>query len=189
MPEMHEEDLAYFHYAGFANQSPPTAVLGLLNEAGICTGTVVDLGCTGGYLLAALTAEGFRVVGGDGSNAALSFAITVAPGAELHCSYAEAFDLLVCRAVTALGEVLCYLSIDDLHALLEIAILPRVFDARAPGGLLIFDVVVREDANPFHYRQLRDVDDWFIDHGLLEDTRRHILCRNIILNQRVDGVW
>ena len=189
MPEMHEEDLAYCHYVSFANQSLSTAVLGLLNEAGICTGTVVDLGCAGGYLLAALTAEGFRVVRGDGSYAALSFAITVAPGAELHCSHAEAFDLLVCRAVTALGEILFYLSIDDLHALLEIAILPRVFDALAPGGSLIFEVVVRDDANPFHHRHLRDVDDWFIDHGLMEDTRRHILCRNIILNQRVDGVW
>ena len=72
----------------------------------------------------------------------------MAPGAELHCSYAEAFGPPVCRSVTALGEVLCYLSHDDQDALLEIAFLPRVFDALALGGLLIFDV----DANPFRYR-------------------------------------
>ena len=41
---MYEEDLAYCHHVGFANQSLPTAVLGLLNEAGICTGTKLDLG-------------------------------------------------------------------------------------------------------------------------------------------------
>ena len=102
----------------------------------------------GGYLLAALTAEGFRAVGVDGLSAAFSFAATVAPGAGLLCSYAEAFDPLVCRAVTALGEVLRYLSNDDRDALLEIAFLPRVFDALSLGGLLIFEV----DANPFRYR-------------------------------------
>ena len=43
MPEMHEEDLAYCHHVGFANQSLPTAVVGLLNEAGICAGIEIDL--------------------------------------------------------------------------------------------------------------------------------------------------
>ena len=63
---MYEEDLAYCHHVGFANQLLPTAVLGLLNEAGICAGIEIDLSRTGGYLLAALTAEGFRPVGVDG---------------------------------------------------------------------------------------------------------------------------
>ena len=92
--------------------------------------------------------EGFRAVGVDGSSAALSFAVTVAHGAGLLYSYAEAFDPPFCRAVTAIGEVLCYLSKDDRDALLEIAFLPRVFDALSLGGLLIFDV----DANPSRYR-------------------------------------
>ena len=41
---MCEEDLAYCHDVGFADQSLPTTVLSLLNEAGICTGTKLDLG-------------------------------------------------------------------------------------------------------------------------------------------------
>ena len=41
---MCEEDLAYCHHVGFADQSLPTAVLSLLNEVGICTGTKLDLG-------------------------------------------------------------------------------------------------------------------------------------------------
>ena len=40
---MYEEDLAYCHHVGFANQSLPTAVLGLLNEVGICAGIEIDL--------------------------------------------------------------------------------------------------------------------------------------------------
>ena len=43
MPEMHEEDLAYCHQVGFVNQPLPTAVVGLLNEAGICAGIEIDL--------------------------------------------------------------------------------------------------------------------------------------------------
>ena len=41
---MCEEDLAYYHHVGFADQSLPTAGLSLLNEAGMCTGTKLNLG-------------------------------------------------------------------------------------------------------------------------------------------------
>jgi len=66
--------LAYCHHVGFSNPRLPGAVIGALRENGIADGLIVDLGCNGGHLLAALTQSGYGTIGIDLSAAALALA-------------------------------------------------------------------------------------------------------------------
>jgi len=138
----HEDDLAYVHdagFSGFAEGSAP-GLLDILRRAGIADGLVVDLGCGSGIWARHLTDAGYRVVGVDLSPAMLRLARRRAPRARFHAASWRTFPLPACRAITALGEVLCYqfdaaADGDALPGLLR-----RAFAALEPGGLLVFDV-------------------------------------------------
>ncbi|MBG03066.1 MAG: hypothetical protein CMM59_03200 [Rhodospirillaceae bacterium] len=183
------EDLAYCHHVGFADSRLPPAVLALLREFGIGGGTVLDLGCNGGHLLAALTTAGFKAIGVDVSAPALALAAETAPQAELHCADIGDFTFPSAHAVTALGEVMFYLTKDGRHALKNNIVLERIYRALAPGGMFLFDIVARDPANRFQYRNRRAEHDWRIDHGVHENRDGTRLHRDIAIDRQVSGRW
>lgn len=105
-------DLAQIHVDGYGfhwEGASPT-VLKWLADAGIRTGTVVDLGCGGGQWLARLAEKGYTPVGVDVSPAMFRSARKLVPSAKLICGSFAEVDLPSCDAVTSLGEPLNYLQ-------------------------------------------------------------------------------
>jgi len=183
------EDLAYCHHVGFSDPRLPRAIIALLRDRGVLGGTVVDLGCNGGHLLAALAAADFTAIGVDLSAPALAIAKATAPAASLHQGDIGVFDIPTANAVTAIGEVMCYLNDAGKHALQDDRILARIHGSLAPGGMLLFDIVVRDPSRRFQYRNRRDGRDWRIDHGVRENRDGTRLYRDIVIDRRVDGAW
>ena len=69
----YRDDLSYIHHVGFGGLAGGAApgLLGLLREAGIREGLVVDLGCGSGLWARELTEAGYEALGID-SSAAMS---------------------------------------------------------------------------------------------------------------------
>ena len=189
MTHFYAEDLAYCHHVGFADPLLPSAIIDVLRAHGVMDGTVVDLGCNGGHLLAALLERGYAAVGIDVSDAALEIAAREAPGAAIHHCDAQSFEWPECAAVTALGEVLCYAPDGGPDTLADDTTLARIHQALAPGGLLLFDIIVQDDTQIFRYRNRRDGGDWVLEHAVSEDIIRRRLRRDIVLDRRVKGTW
>src|SRR5437016_5137689 len=105
-----DEDLAYIHDVGydFHAKGLAPALLRLFETTGLAGSTVVDLGCGSGIWAAYLEAAGFHAVGVDLSPAMIALARRRAPAAEFHVASLVDFSIPSCRAITALGEVVCY---------------------------------------------------------------------------------
>jgi SAM-dependent methyltransferase len=179
---LYQPDLAHVHIDGYSfhwkGASP--VVLKWLVDAGICGGTVVDLGCGGGQWLARLAEMGYTPVGVDVSPAMFRSARRLVPSARLITGSFADVDLPTCDAATSLGEPLNYL--DDARSVRRM--LQRVYRALRPGGLFIFDVRVPA-TRPIGTRVTTRVgDDWaciaFIDEYLA--TQR--LVRRIVTFRR-----
>jgi SAM-dependent methyltransferase len=174
------EDLAYIHHLGFgdfARQAAP-GLLAALRGAGIEDGLVVDLGCGGGHWLRELMGAGYAGCGIDISAAAIELARASAPGAELRVGSAHTCELPACAAVTALGEVLGYATEEDETADVG-RTFGRVYRALRPGGLFVFDLLVREAGSGMAYRDWRAGEDWAVLSEVREDHDRHIVTRDI----------
>jgi SAM-dependent methyltransferase len=135
------DDLAYVHHVGFgefARGVAPGVVQGL-RRAGIENGLVVDVGCGSGILAGRLIDAGYRVLGVDVSPAMIELSRHTAPRAEFRVESWTTFDPPRCRAITALGEILCYrfpgVSGRDLPKFFQ-----RAYRALESGGLLICDI-------------------------------------------------
>ncbi len=189
MPAFYAEDLAYCPHVGVTDPNLPPAVIRVLRENGITRGRVIDLGCNGGTLLAALLAAGYAPVGVEISAASLAIAAETAPGVRLHREAVVDFVFPPCAAVTALGEVLCYAPHGGADTLADDSVLQRIFAALRPGGVLLFDIVICDDANAFRYRRRHTGTDWTLDHAVSEDIRRHRLRRDIVLDRRLGDTW
>jgi SAM-dependent methyltransferase len=136
------DDLAYIHdagHAGFAEGSAP-GLLAMLRAGGIRDGLVVDLGCGSGIWARHLTDAGYRVVGVDISPAMIALARRRAPAARFYNESFLAFELPRCRAITALGEVLCYQFDGANNPQALASFFRRAAHALEAGGPLIFDV-------------------------------------------------
>src|SRR5690242_7955471 len=110
--QRYKEDLAYIHHVGFSGLSRGATpwVLETLRKAGIQNGTVVELGCGSGLLLAALAEAGYHAIGVDASAPILEIARSIAPAATLiHASLYE-MEMPRCSAVVAVGEGLNYVA-------------------------------------------------------------------------------
>jgi SAM-dependent methyltransferase len=180
-PPAYETDLAYVHdtgFGGFANDSAP-GLLALLRKAGIDDGPVVDLGCGSGIWARHLTDAGYDATGIDISPAMLKLARNRAPAAHFQMESFRTAAIPPCRAVTALGEVLCYLLDPRNNAKVLSKVCRRIFDALEPGGLLIFDVAevgLGLNRPPSSWEQ----HDWACLTRYESDPRKQQFCRHIV---------
>jgi SAM-dependent methyltransferase len=141
MTEWYGEDLAYIHdvgHAEFALRSAP-GILEILARNGIGDGLVVDLGCGSGLWARELVDAGYRVLGIDISEAMIELSRERVPEAEFRVGSLYDADLPPCASVTAVSEVLNYLFDEEAGGLRPL--FRRVFEALAPGGVFVFDVL------------------------------------------------
>ena len=185
MPADYLEDLAYVHHTGFGGLASGAApgLLGLLREAGIQDRLVVDLGCGSGLWVWEARRAGYEALGVDNSAAMIELARTVAPDARFVCAPVHGFSIPPCDAVTALGEVFNYIppGEEDLPPLGTL--FREVARALRPGGLLLFDVIVR--GRPMAYRSWQAGEDWAALVDVIEDSERNLITRGITTFRRI----
>lgn len=184
----YEEDLAYIHHVGFSGLARGATpwVMETLRKAGIRDGTIVELGCGSGLLLAALTEAGYNAVGVDASAPILDIARSTAPAATL--LHASLYEVAIprCAAVIAMGEGLNYVS--DFEAPPPTAgLFARIASALEPDGLLIFDVMVRGRDTAGPYRTWAAGDDWACLVEVFPEPAQHRLRREILTFRLVEG--
>jgi len=184
----YEEDLAYIHHVGFsalAHEASPW-IVSKLRRAGIKKGTIVELGCGGGVLLAALTAAGYETLGIDASAPILDIASKTAPAATLvHASLYEV-PLPRCAAVIAMGEGLNYVTETDAPPNTP-ELFARIAAALDSNGLFLFDVITRgRDANR-SYRSWAAGPDWACLVETIPEPDGCHLRRAITTFRSVDG--
>jgi SAM-dependent methyltransferase len=138
----YDDDLAYIHDVGFGGYASGAApgLLDILRNAGIDDGLVVDLGCGSGIWALYLTDAGYDVHGFDIAPAMIALARQRAPAAQFEVGSLFATRLPICRAITSLGEVLCYRSQEGYARDPLPAFFDRAADALMPGGVLVFDI-------------------------------------------------
>jgi SAM-dependent methyltransferase len=188
MSPFYAEDLAFIHHTGFAGfaQEAAPGVLALLQGADIRRGLVVDLGCGSGLWARALLEAGFEVLGVDIAPAMIELARGVAPAARYLVSSFYEVDLPSCVAVTVLGEGFTYMAAQDPREALPV-FLPRVYAALAPGGVLLFDMILRSEREPMRYRTMREGVDWRVDAEVIEEPELSLLTRHITARRQVEG--
>jgi SAM-dependent methyltransferase len=180
-PPAYEADLAYVHGSGFgdfANESAP-GLLSAFKQAGIDDGPVVDLGCGSGIWARHLVDAGYDVTGIDLSPAMIALARKRTPEARFQVESFRTTVIPPCRAVAALGEVLCYLLDPRNNAKVLAKVCRRIFKALEPGGLLIFDVA---EVGLGIHRLLGswEQDDWACLVRYESDLRKRHLLRHIV---------
>jgi SAM-dependent methyltransferase len=175
----YREDLARVHHSGFAELAERAARhLGrALARRGIRRGTVVDLGCGSGELARSIGDRGLDVIGVDVSAAMIRRARRTAPHARFRVASLADFELPRCDAVTALGEVISYLPPSTQRASTA-RLFRRVARALRPGGLFLFDVLVR-GRPPMRHRTWKSGGDWAVLVDVSEDVRRGRVRREI----------
>ena len=171
------------------SQTASKGLLELLRGADIDRGRVVDLGCGSGIWLRALLDAGYEAVGVDSSPAILALAQKTAPEAKLYARSAYDFDLPDCDAVTSLGEVLSYLPPGGARGHSLGRLFGRVAGALRPGGLFVFDLILRTGRGPMRYRTWECGADWAVLAEVSEDRERDRLERRIVTFRRVDETY
>jgi len=185
--EAYGDDLAYIHNVGydFHARGLAPALLSLLQKAGLSGSVVVDVGCGGGIWAEQLARAGYRPVGIDISPAMIALARQRMPSGEFHVASFVDYRLPQCGAITALGEVVCFLF-DPRNQRRAIARwLKRAYEALLPNGLLVFDIAevgLNRDTPP----GWRSGDDWACGVWHEYDERRSRLVRHITTFRR-DG--
>jgi SAM-dependent methyltransferase len=185
----YDTDLAYIHDVGFGSYAEGCSLglLKALREAGVDDGLVVDLGCGGGIWAKRLAGAGYEVVGIDLSPAMVAVAEQRVPAATFRVGSVWKHSIPDCRAVTALGEVLCYRSADhETHDLRKL--FRRVYKALAPGGLLIFDVAevgLERGRKP----TFAEGEDWACLVRLEYDEKREQLHRHITAFRQIGDLF
>jgi SAM-dependent methyltransferase len=176
---LYASDLAAIHDTGYGDFSrrAATAVRAAIAGTGL-QGRVVDLGCGSGVLLRALCDRGYEAVGVDPSPAMLDLSRKNAPAARLILGSAHTCQLPAAVAVTALGEALQYLPPGGRRVPALPALFRRIARALAPGGLLIFDVIVA-GRQLMSYRSWRAEGRWAVLVKVSEDPLRGLLDREI----------
>ena len=185
------DDLAYVHHAGFTEyvRCAAPGVLQLLRGSGIREGTVVDLGCGSGVLLARLGQAGYRTMGVDVSPAFLRLARIHAPHARLLHGSAHTVPLPPCRAVTAIGEVLAYQSPGSGAEKGLQGVFERVHASLDTGGLFAFDLFVASAGAPYALRSWRAGEDWAVHSESHEDRAAQRVHRHVTTFRRVGDTY
>ncbi len=186
MRSLYRADLAYIHDVGFsdfARESAP-GILEMLASAGIRGGMIVDLGCGSGRWAATLLAAGYKVLGIDASSAMIARARGNAPGARFRVASCEVASVPRCAAVTALGEVLGYLPAESLRPRPYAPLFRRIAKALVPGGLFIFDLILRVPGESMSYRGWNSGEDWAVLIDVAEEPSLPLLRRDITTFRR-----
>ena len=188
MTEWYREDLAYIHdvgHAEFALESAP-GILEILAQNGIRDGLVVDLGCGSGLWARVLADAGYRVLGIDISEAMIELSRERMPEAEFRVGSLFEVEIPPCAAVTAVGEVLNYLFDPENEDRGLARLFRRVYDALAPGGVFVFDVLGPGQVPPgATARGFRVGEDWAVLSEREEDAERGTLVRRIVSFRKV----
>jgi SAM-dependent methyltransferase len=181
MEGFYSEDLAYVHHTGHAGfvQGAAPGILARLRTAGITGGRVVDLGCGSGRWAAMLAEQGYPVFGVDRSESMIRIARSVAPAAAFACASLYEVALPPCSAVTAMGEALNYVSEDQTHEPALSALFQKVAQALRPGGMFLFDILVRGGEEPMRYRSWYAGNDWAALVDVDEDRDASRMVRDI----------
>jgi SAM-dependent methyltransferase len=186
MTEWYGKDLAYIHDVGHADFALRTApgILEILHQSGVLEGLVVDLGCGSGLLARELVDAGYRVLGIDISEAMVEISRRRVPEAEFRVGSLFDADIPPCRAVTAISEVLNYLF--DEEAGSPLPLFRRVFEALAPGGVFVFDVLGPGQVPPGTTASgFREGEDWAVVSERKEDAEEGTMMRRIVSFRKV----
>jgi SAM-dependent methyltransferase len=91
--------------------------------------------------------------------------------------------------VTALGEPFSYIpdGVDTPPPLADL--FARVAQALRPGGLFVFDLVIRSGNRPVSNRTWLEGDDWAVLVEAAEDLPRSRLTREIVTFRRIGEAW
>jgi SAM-dependent methyltransferase len=186
----YDKDLAFIHHTGFGDFAVGAAprLVRAMRAAGIAGGTVVDLGCGSGLWLREALRAGHKVVGVDASPAMIALARTVAPDADVRVGSVYKWDIPQCEAVTALGEVFNYLPAGRAAPPLG-RLFRRVAQALPPGGLFLFDMLVRGAGRPMTCRTWKTADDWAVLVDVSENVARGRLTRDITIFRKAGAGW
>ena len=185
MTRWYGEDLAFIHDAGhadFALRSAP-GILEILARSGK-KGLVVDLGCGSGQWARELVDDGYRVLGIDISEDMIELSRRRVPEAEFRVSSLFDADIPPCGAVTAISEVLNYLFDEEAGGLRPL--FGRAFEALAPGGVFVFDVLGPGQVPPgTTAKGFRVGEDWAVLSEREEDSGRGTMTRRIVSFRKV----
>jgi SAM-dependent methyltransferase len=188
MTEWYREDLAYIHdvgHADFALESAP-GILEILDQNGLREGLVVDLGCGSGLWARGLVDAGYRVLGIDISGAMVEISRNRVPEADFRVGSLFDADIPPCQAVTAVSEVLNYLFDPEDERRGLSSLFRRAYDALAPGGVFVFDVLGPGQVPPGTVRRgFREGEDWVVLVEKEEDVGRRTLTRRIVSFRKV----
>jgi SAM-dependent methyltransferase len=183
MTEWYREDLAYIHdvgHADFALESAP-GILEILGQNGLREGLVVDLGCGSGLWARGLVDAGYRVLGIDISETMVEISRNRVPEAKFRVGSLFDADIPPCQAVTAVSEVLNYLFDPENERRGLTSLFRRVYEALAPGGVFVFDVLGPGQVPPgTATRGFREGEDWVVLVEKEEDAGRRTLTRRIV---------
>jgi SAM-dependent methyltransferase len=187
----YNEDLAYVHNVGFrdyALKSTP-GILELLNDRNIQTGLIVELGCGSGLTAEVLQQAGYLMLGIDISDGMIAIAKSRVPTAEFRVASLFTAEIPPCAAVISIGECLSYAFDTNSDAVLE-ALFRRIYQALAPGGVFIFDVVIPGHVAPGEItKSFTEGQDWIVLVEKQEDPVQQILTRRIITLRQVEGLY
>jgi SAM-dependent methyltransferase len=180
-------DLAYVHDAGFSGFARAAApwILRQLHAAAIDRGRIVELGCGTGALARVLSSTGYQVTGIDVSAGMLAIARRVASRAEFRRASIHDVSLPGCDAIVSIGEAIAYLPSSESRRPSLARLFGRAARSLPAGGLLVFDVLVREGGAPLTYRTYQSGEDW----AVLVDSRERagIVTRRITTFRAVRG--
>lgn len=188
---MYGRDLAFVHHFGFgdfARRASP-GLLALLRANGIRHGLVVDLGCGSGLWLREAARAGFETLGIDRSASFIALARREAPSATLRVGSIYHMAIPACDAVTAMGEVLSYCPGATRHPPSLLRLFRRVATALRPGGLFLFDVLIRSPGPLLQYRTWRQHRHWAVLIDSAEDQRRTRVTRRISTFRQVGKTY
>jgi SAM-dependent methyltransferase len=186
--EWYKEDLAFIHDVGYGNFTLGSApgILEILERNGIREGLVVDLGCGSGLWARELTKAHYRVLGVDTSEPMINIARRRAPDAEFRIASLFKAKIPSCRAVTSLGECLNYLFDPDNDRRNLVQLFRRVYNALAPGGLFIFDIVeLGQMGRETRTRGFSEGEGWVVLVEKEEDREQGTLTRRIVTFRKV----
>ncbi|MEX2582747.1 MAG: class I SAM-dependent methyltransferase [Gemmatimonadota bacterium] len=188
-PRIYAEDLAYVHHVGFGEFAAGVGggMVGLLREAGIQRGLLVELGCGSGILARRLLDGGYDLLGVDASAAMVALARAEAPGGQFVEASMYEVELPRCAAVISVGEGLGYMRAGGDHD--PRPLFRRIAAALAPGGVFIFDVMERAQGPPESYRSWRRGEDWAVLVEVRTDREADVLEREIIVFRRVGDTY